>query len=188
MTKSIKKFFSLGALFLTSLFLFSSCQKGFRDQPPTSKEVLFVIHSATGYFQLRSGSDTEGRLILEGVNQSVAYFKDRESKETGSRNLSEFLSNWNQQPHAFSDHPPTAALVYHRADATGQSQSFEQINLTVNHPQYNASTDEVIFDFQLVGSPVHIPLGELQETTLFIDGQDKFSQQLIPSQKNPKQV
>lgn len=147
--------------------------------PPATKRVLFVIHSTSGHFQLQSNSDIQGQLILDGVNETVAYFKDRATKEGGSRNLSEFLSNWNQAPNSFSDNPPSAALVYHREDASGNIQTFEQINLQINHPQYNASTDEVIFDFQIVGPAIHLPLGQLDETTLFIDGKIKAGDQLL---------
>lgn len=168
MRRHILKFSALLILFIVFL---PACNANVKKTKSKMTEVLYLIHAASGHFQLQNGKDTQGQLILEDVNQSVAYFTDKYSKEAGSRSLSEFLSNWNKEPNEFSDNPPTAAFVYYRStEQDNQERAFEQVNLKINHPQYNASTDEVIFDFQLVGQGVHLPLGDLVETTLFIDG------------------
>lgn len=167
------------SLFL-GLFLMSACNSGafLKDKfgkkaaptPPIVETLLFVLNAGLGQFEMEKELPYQGQLILNKVNTSVAYFADRPNRDAGIQSLNAFLANWAPKRGESSPAPSNAGFVYRApSSAQGSAKLFNEINISLQNPVYNAALDQLVFDIELAEKGVVPPTGPLVETLLLID-------------------
>lgn len=177
--KAVRNKVLITSVFL-GLFLMSACNSGtfLKDKfgrkeasaPPVVETLLFVLNAGLAQFEMQKDLPYQGQLILNKVNTSVAYFADRPNRDAGIQSLNAFLANWAPKRGELSNNPPNAGFIY-RVVSSAQSSTklFNEINLTLQNPLYNAALDQLVFDIELIEKGVVPPSGSVVEATLLVD-------------------
>ena len=134
---------------------FSSCNQAKKNEP----QYLFVLHA-------KSGRYSNGKLMLEGVDQNVAYFTDRPVRKAGTFTVATFLKSWTKGvKNNFHDNPPNAGLVSSERNKADYSEE----SIELKSPVYDASRDALVFDIKFLNQKVLREGEQLSDVVLFID-------------------
>jgi len=127
------------------------------------EEVLFVQTSKSGSLTIINSADNSYKLDLKSFNPSVSYFSDRPYRDTGSMDVKDFITLWNQdRTGSFKNDPPNTVFIYN--NDLGQHIAV----IEISNPVYNSITKVMTY----IVTPLEenqLEVGEFDNAVLVID-------------------